>query len=243
VAVRLILALVASALASGCLPPRRVGHFAENGFYHTRDHYRVRYVEGGQRLLGPDWALENFDADDDGRPLHASGDPRWYEGHDLRTFGVRRGRLVTTERWDLRFTHADTGHVIFARSIPLRPVWAGYDLPSLLRLSVHAIQARYEGAPDLLGTGATAPSFVRVITEGDARVDGQRARFVTFDQQVGAATRRVTVVALRPGRATWNVRRWRLPMMVVFGFVSGTEDHRGPRADFESLVSRVDLRL
>ncbi|RZO58830.1 MAG: hypothetical protein EVA89_17845 [Sandaracinaceae bacterium] len=241
---RCALVLLATLAASGCLPQRSIGHFADNGFYHTRDHYRVRYADGeASRGLVPGWDLVNFHHGEDGQPVQARSEPQWWSGYDLREYGVHRGRVTRAERWDLRFARGDDA--IFSRTVPLKPSWASYDLPTLLRYAVHAIQARYAGAPDLLGTDEGMPGFVRVISEGDAVVDGRPARFITFDhqdRQSRQSARRVTLVAMRPGQHAWRVRRWRVPMLLVFGVVTEPGAHRESRADFEGLVSRVDVR-
>jgi len=46
---------------------------------------------------------------------------------------------------------------------------------------------------------------------------------------------------VRPDEHVYRVRRWRLPMMVVFGHISMPDAHAAQRPAFESFVSRVDI--
>ena len=107
---RCALVLLATLAASGCLPQRSIGHFADNGFYHTRDHYRVRYADGeASRGLVPGWDLVNFHHGEDGQPEWKAGVviAQWYS-EDGPHWPHGEGQEVPYQ------IKLDEGHKIFA---------------------------------------------------------------------------------------------------------------------------------
>lgn len=245
---RAILLLLGATLASGCLPTRRVGHFGDNAFYHARDHYRVRYLDdAGRSLLPESWALENFELHDDGSPDAArlTPDDAFLDHYAMSQFApVRREVAFSGERVDLRYVREDGVGEIYARTLPVPPAWDAAPLSAMMRRAVVSMGAPLAQAPNLLGHRVPVGVSVHLRGEGSAIVDGYSAYFVTFDliQTDGNAerVRRVSIVGVRPDHS-YRVRRWQLPMMVVFGHISSPDDHVSQRATFESFVSRVDF--
>lgn len=244
----LLLATVAC-LAAGCLPTRRVGHFGDNAFYHARDHYRVRYMDGAEGLLPDRWVLENFELREDGTPDAARVEPddAFLDHYALSQFApVRRETAFSGERVDLRYVLDDGVGEIYARTLPVPPAWDRAPLSAMMRRAVVSMTAPLAQAPNLLGHRIPPGTSVHLRGEGTAMVDGVRAHFVTFDliqTNPGGAerVRRVSVVGVRPDNFRYRVHRWALPMMVVFGHISAPDEHDAQRSDFESFVSRVDF--
>ncbi len=242
------LALLALASgAAGCMRPRPVGHFGENAFYLSRAHYRIRYLDG--RALAPsDWRLTSYELDDDGRPVGARQDARFWTTYDqAELLGASRTRPVVAERFDLFFEHEDGRSVMWARTIPIRRIWEREPAWRLLRAGVLGVDARSGPVPDLIGIGASEPRALGGEPEvRPARVDGQRTHAYTFDLVRGAppAARlwRVTVVGLRTFRPTWAIGRRRLDSFIVLGYATPPDAHDEHRPAFESLVRRLDLR-
>jgi hypothetical protein len=136
--------------------------------------------------------------------------------------------------------------VLFARTIPLRSPWTQDDLPTLMRRSVASLAAPDADGPDLLGRLPAGSVRVQIRREGPARVDGQRAYFVSFglrteDPGVVARTADVTLVGVRPPRTMRVSGRVVLPTLLVFGLISSHASHGEDREALASLVRRVDF--
>lgn len=235
------LALGASLLA-GCLPSRTVGHFGEGAFYHMHDDYRIRYADpDGRTLLGPSWELLNYDVGEDGHPSFArtGGD---YD--DLVQLGLfvptRRPHTLHIPRVDVRYRDAERRSEIWVRTVPLTQGWGTANIQQVLHASITAMNRPMVGAPDLLGRPWQG-ARTEVRDFGRAQVDGYVASFAELDL-VGQTTERITLVAMHPGAHHIRVSRWRTPALIVFGLSTPPETHAALRPEFESLVSRVDIR-
>ncbi|HEY8427497.1 MAG TPA: hypothetical protein VIL20_03950, partial [Sandaracinaceae bacterium] len=206
-------------------------------------------VEGEERtLLGGPWRLTSYVTSPDGRPLHASRDPRFWTTYDeawLEGFG--RPRLRQAERFDLLFEHESGRAVIWARTVPIRRALQFEPEHRLVMASIQGIDGGSGSWPDLLGLPTS--EFVALVGEPDVRpaiVDSRRTNAYTFDVLLGpdrerARAWRATVVALRSPRYVWRAGRSRLPTLIVLGYAAHRDEHDAHLAAFESLVRRVDL--
>ncbi len=237
----------ASVIASGCLPGRPMGHFGERAFYHTRDHYRVRYLAADSpRLLPPSWTLETYEHDARGRPTAPSSDPRFYADYRIDHPRRRNVRYMRAERFDLRFVEED-GSAMWSRTMYLHGAWLKVPLARLLAAGVSPMEFERLPMPDLLDLRERRQeSRTRLVEEGPVRVDGQEAYFLTFDLEThesrgSVVVSRVTLVGVVPPHgARWQRRE--LPSLVLFAYTTPPASHDEHRAAFESFVSRVDLR-
>ncbi len=241
---------LAAPLLTGCLGARPIGFFGSHAFYTARDHYRVRYLDGDERrLLADGWDIENFEVGDDGVPDVARLDPpeAYMDSHALSSYvPMRREYAFSTERVELRYRREDGVSEIYARSLPLPPGWAEADVGLAMRRSVLSLGNPMARAPNVLGHQVPTGTVVHLRAEGRAEVDGQPGYYCVFDliqtdRRTGEErVRRASVIGVR-SEHSYRVRRYRLPMMVVFGLITSPSDHADLRPDFESLVSRVDF--
>lgn len=249
------LLLVALVLVAGCRA-RELGHFGPGGFYHVRDHYRVRYDASGEAayaLLPPEWAIENYQVGSDGRPTVANPADRYWTSFLIERSDGRAEIVRRSEIFDLRYVHRRDGSVIFARTVPLPSTMAERDLQVIMRDYVDRSSGGTYAAVSLFGeTGVrerrAAP---RVVAEGSARVSGLAAYYATVEivdvdrhrVDPSAHGEMVTLVMMRPGRHLWRSPGGAtLPMLLLFGYAARPELHSAHLSDFTGFVSRVDVR-
>lgn len=232
-------------LLGGCKGPRDVGHFSRDAFYHSRDHYRIRYLDDGERRLLPQrWSLANFEHDDDGRPTTARQGSAYWTGYAVEH--PRTGtREVRAERIDLRYQHEDGIGAIWARTVPTSETWREAPLDAILRDAVRGMASDRPRGLDLVGHPVAQGdrTAVEVVGQGDAVVDGLPARWATFDlaNLRTDVVDRYSVVVVRPPATRWRYRRWSFPMLLILGYASPPGQHAALRPSFESFVRRVDV--
>jgi hypothetical protein len=240
----LAIALLAACLAlvGGCKRATDVGHFGNGAFYHARDHYRVRYLEGADRergLLPSAWRIANFTLERGVPSTAAHGD----ENYAVYQLPNRNGRRVATRAaaFDLRYQHWDRS-VIWARTLPAEPEAEHASSAALLDSYVRSAAAQPADTQMGLGFFVQGMPEWRFLRRGPATVDGRSGAHATLDvrRAGGSQVSRITLVIVR-SEHVFRARAGTFPMFVVFGLASPPDRHRDHLADLESLVSRVDL--
>lgn len=228
----------------GCLPTRLSGHFGESGYYHHRDHYRVRYLpehRDGRMLLDAAWRLENFEVDDEGAPHHVPVEGDHTSEYDRRRYVSGRGRRVfRLARYDLEYRNAETGSLVYARTVPLRHPWTDDTLPVLMRRTIASLLTPGADAPDLLGRRLQPEALeLRILREGPSSIDGSPAYVVRFSIRIGGE--REETITLVGVKTRQPISQRRMPALLVFGLISAPQHHEAAQDALVSLVSRVDL--
>jgi hypothetical protein len=131
----LVLALVCLAELPACYAPSAGGWFDDHAFYAARQHYRVRYVAGGEqrRALAPEgWRITNYQYDPGGRPSRA------LLGHEhMTTVAVDRNRDGAPDAWvrepesELHLEHDSESAAISVRTLPLEGAMAQRPLSAI----------------------------------------------------------------------------------------------------------------
>lgn len=238
------IAAVVLGLVAGCKETRSVGHFGDTAFHHVRDHYRIRYLPEGERLLPPPWRLANYELDASGAPAEASQDAAYWTGYavDHPRAGVRQ---VRAERVDLRYEHQANGAMLWARTVPTSEGWADAPVGAILRDAVRGMASGEPRGLDLVGhpLAQGRRTEVALIGQGPAVVDGVAAHWATFDlaSPNAGVIDRYTVVLVRPPNGRWRYERWSFPMLLILGYASRPSQHAALRPTFEGFVERVDF--
>lgn len=233
------------------------GHFREDAYYPSRDHYRVRRSMGSSApggLLSEHWLLDNFRVED-GEPRDPKSGPDYRTTYSLDRDGDGRAdRPVRAELYDLRFVHAHDGSVLWSRTMPVDRIAERRELEVIAHDYVDRVGGGNYFNVTLSGEVEQRRLGTRIVEEGPVRVGGAEGWMVTFDvlaldqqeanpQYTG---NRVTMVLVRPEGALWSPQGeprpdegW--PMLVVLGLAGRAELQPTHTGDFLDFLSRLDM--
>src|SRR3954469_8804384 len=138
-------AVVCVAAAAAACGPAHGGAFNTLGFTSTYG-YDIPYEGGTQRLLPPQWRLDNFELGREGL-VHKRSE-RYLTNYHLEDDDDRDGRsgtIIDAFKYALRFEHSVHAGVIWLREIPIETKLRNKDLRVLMQAYIDELSgAVYE---------------------------------------------------------------------------------------------------
>ena len=228
------------------------GIFRQDGFYNDRHPYRVSYPQARSLLAGSGWVVDNYERD--GAEIGDEKDSLRYRAFariDQDEDGVPDANLAFPA-YDLLLRNVKHAGRIWIRTLPLPPELQNTELRVLSLDFIDAVSASGRITATEINADPSYSGGLRMVTRMveryDARLDSERAYEVTFDSaDVDQARfaddgrhRRTRMIVLRPDFDFFDGRK-RFPLLMLIGYTNRVEDFARGNADFERLVSGIDI--
>lgn len=250
------IALSALAALPACYAATPAGWFDDHAFYAARQHYRVRYVAGGEsrRALAPQgWRLTNYQYDPEGRPTYAL-----LGQEHMTTIEVDQNLDGMPDTWirepesELHLEHDSDAAAISVRTVPLQGATAQRSLSAIANTIIEALVTHDSSGKWM--QSARLSLAARIVEEGPVSFGATPAHGTVLevhnlDQPEGSPERVVAKVAFVLARptSTWSASGTRgnpgdFPMIVLFVYAARPDAFDLYRGDFEAMLDRTDFR-
>ncbi len=230
------------------------GQFRDGAWNNEHYSYRVKYAAGDQQLMDSDWVLENFQADEGGRPTVPKEGPDYR--HELELDADGDGKLEKVgkiDTFDIRLVNRATAATLWLSTIPVSQVLADTELAVLSKEFVNAVAGaglRVTRVGDSIEAHQQTYA-TRIIEEKRIDVDGFAAQRVVFEKasvdqlklDPNSRWERIAVVLMRPG-FFWappyaTSTKQLFPVLLVAGYSGRPEVFDKGVAAFDAFLSRI----
>jgi hypothetical protein len=230
------------------------GAFRADGFHHDDYPYTVHYADRAGRQILPNWRIDNYVVDDEGKPGQAKTTTDYEGEQKIDLNGDGDPEKPTVYYYDLRLLNRRNSGVIWLQTVPLPADHAERDLAVMVR----------DYATALAGTGfyatfANDKAEVRAKTYATkivASKPGKMGPFDSYDATIELAN--VDQLKLDPAQRsailrvvfvrTDYVREWTMPteaktaVVLRAGYWATPEDFAAGLPDFERFLGLLDLQ-
>jgi hypothetical protein len=239
-------------LAAGCATA--TGTFQPDGFHHNDLPVVVRYHDPSSwRFVGPDWRIDNFVLDEDGKPGDAKSAQGYVENRAIDYLGdgqpYRPGNAYI---YDLKLVNRRTDATMWLQEIPLpmhdkdRSLQALLDnlVESISGTGFYTVRVGYDRSKVRAKTfGArivqSAPVLFGKFTSLDATIEVVNLDQLKVDPTAKAAVVRVVLVRTAYTQAVDSYVS--ASIVTVLGCESKARDFESTSADFERFLTSVQL--
>ncbi len=260
--------LLAALLLSGCgaAAVAPLGRMTDEAFEHATYDYRIRYDSASEgRLMPAEWILSNYTLTEGG----ATGEPKIGPRH-LQPMNIDvNGDGEDDERedvyiHDLLFRHRYTGASLWVRTVVTSRLLYERELRVIVRDYIDGLAGASNASvsfDDVASTERQHRMAAHLLHEGAGELAGSEAYIsvidvVNLDQREltrEAVAERTRVVVLRP-QFGWTANlgggapspeeldeKPFFPVFLTIGYSSRPEDFEYHRADYESLLARLEV--